>query len=102
MFTMALEADATEHDHFIITFDLLESSLQNPGCILTITGKKLFKRSRETLRCFDQTRTSGIIASPADDRAKSLFYFCSIGSAGIAWLCDCCKFQGMHVRTHEL
>ena len=45
MLTMALEADTTQHNHFIITFNFLESFLQVFDWVLCVADKKLFERA---------------------------------------------------------
>src|SRR5271169_4182558 len=44
MLTMAFEADTTQHNHFVITFDFLESFLQEFDWVLGVADKKLFER----------------------------------------------------------
>jgi hypothetical protein len=39
MLTMALEADATQHNHFVITFDFLESFLKEFDWVLGIPSR---------------------------------------------------------------
>jgi hypothetical protein len=42
---MTLEADAAQHNHFGITFDFLESFLQEFDWVLGVADKKLFERA---------------------------------------------------------
>jgi len=77
---MALEANVPQHDHFVVTFDLLEGSFQNLSRVLTVTGEKLLKRAGHASGGLDQTVTSGIFARPSDNRSHRGFDF---GSAGL-------------------
>jgi len=58
MLAMALEADATEHDHLVIAFDFLEGLLQNQCGILTIASKKILRRHEQRDREFRSIRVA--------------------------------------------
>ena len=53
MFAMALEANGTQRNHFVIPLNFLEGLLQDLDGVLTVTGKKLVVRPRHTRRRFD-------------------------------------------------
>src|SRR5512135_489556 len=48
MLAVALEANATQHNHLVIAFDFLESLFQDFDRILSIADEKLLKRARHT------------------------------------------------------
>src|SRR5664279_2214864 len=54
MLTMTLEANATQHNHFVITLDFLEGFLQEFDWVLGVAGKKLFERARHASWRLDQ------------------------------------------------
>ena len=83
MLAMALEADATEHDHLVIAFDFLEGLLQNQRGILTISGEKFFKGTRDASGSFDQSGSLWIVARPSNNRPERRFDIGSVGPTDI-------------------
>jgi hypothetical protein len=79
MLAMALEADATEHDHLVIALDFLEGLLQNQCGILTISGEKFLEGTSNASGSFDQSGSLRIVARPSNNRPERRF---DIGSAG--------------------
>jgi hypothetical protein len=79
MFAMALEGNSSEHDHFIVSFDLLEGLLQEQGGVLCVAGKVLFEGARDAGRSFEQAGAIRIVAGPADDRPQRRFDFRPVG-----------------------
>jgi hypothetical protein len=78
MLAMALEADATQHNHFVITFDFLKSLLQDFDWVLGIADKKLCERANHTRRSFNQAFSVWIIARPSNNCSKCGFDLGSI------------------------
>src|SRR5215813_2970563 len=80
MFAMALEANATQSNHFVIPFDLLECLLQNLDRVLAVAGKKFFKRARHACGSLGQTITFWIVAGPLNNAPKCRFDVGSVWS----------------------
>src|SRR6476469_5328337 len=100
MLAMALEGDAAEHDHLVITFDFLEGLLQNQSGILAIAGKKFFEGTPNASGGFDQSRSLWIIARPSNDRPKCRFDIGSVGPTDIDVFRSPPQLQRMHIRVH--
>jgi hypothetical protein len=86
--TVALEANVPQHDHFVVAFDLFEGLFQNLNGVLTVAGEEFFKRAGHASRGLDQTVTSGIFASPLDNRSHRRFDFGPAGLLDTGW----CRF----------
>jgi hypothetical protein len=97
---MALEADATEHDRFVIAFDFLEGLLQNPRRILAITSKKFLEGTSNAAGGFNQSGSLRIIARPSNNRPQRRFDISSVGPADVATFRGSPQFQYMHIRTY--
>jgi hypothetical protein len=81
MLAMALESNATQRNHLVITLDFLESLLQNLDRILGVTGKILFKCAGDASRRFDQTIAFRIVAGPSDNGSQSSLHLGSVRPA---------------------
>jgi hypothetical protein len=53
VFAMAFEADATQHDHLIIAFDLVKRLLKDRGGIVSVAYERLFECARYPSRGLD-------------------------------------------------
>ena len=78
MLAMALETNATQHDHFVIAFDFLEGLLQDLGRILGIADEKLFERALRGRKFSRKPSRSGsspvhriTVRNPASASARS-------------------------------
>jgi hypothetical protein len=100
MLAMALEAYATEHDHFVITFNFLEGLLQNQRGILAVTGEKFLEGTRNASGSFDQSGSLRIIARPSNNRPERRFDIGYVGQTDIDAFRGSPQFQCMHIRTH--
>jgi hypothetical protein len=81
MLAMALESNATQRNHLVITLDFLESLLQNLDRILGVTGKILFECAGDASRRFDQTIAFRIVAGPSDNGSQSSLHLGSVRPA---------------------
>ena len=59
MFAMVFEPNATQHNHFVVAFDFLESLLKDFDRILSVADEKLFERACHASRCLGQPSRSG-------------------------------------------
>ena len=53
MFAMAFEADAAQHDHLVIAFDLIKRLLKDRGGIVSVAYERLFECARYPSRGLD-------------------------------------------------
>ena len=79
MLAMAFEPNATQHNHFVVAFDFLESLLKDFDRVLSIADRKLLERACHASGCLGQTITLRIVAGPSNNRSKCGF---NIGSLG--------------------
>src|ERR1700730_5221570 len=84
MLTMALEANATQHNHFIITFDFLERFLQEFDWVQGVADKNPFERACHACWSLDQAFPFRIIASPSNNGSKRSFDICSVGPVNLS------------------
>jgi hypothetical protein len=102
MLAMALEADATEHDHFVIAFDFFEGLLQKQCGILAVASKEFLEGTSDASGSFDQAVSLWIISRPSNDGSERTFDIGSVGPAGL----DAFRgpprsyLQRKHVRIH--
>src|SRR5262245_22656347 len=86
MLAVAFESDAAQHDHFVVTFDFLESLLQDFDWVLSIADKKLLKRARHAGGRLGQTITLWIVTGPSNDCSK-----CSLDIGSLGPLRHCAR-----------
>src|SRR5512139_2927035 len=79
MLAMAFEPNATQHNHFVISFDLLEGLLQDFDRVLSIANKKIFERAYHASGRLSQTVTFWIVADPSNNCSKCGFDISSLG-----------------------
>jgi hypothetical protein len=98
---MALEADATEHNHLVIALGFLEGLLQNQRGILAITGEKFIEGTSDASRSFDQSGSLRIIPRPSNNRPERRFDIGSVGPTDIDAFRGSPQFERMHIRAHD-
>src|SRR5450759_832508 len=80
---VALESNAAQHNHFIITFDFFEGLLQNLNGVLSIADEKPFKRARRAGGSLYQTVPLWIVTGPSDNGSKRSLDIGSVGSLNL-------------------
>jgi hypothetical protein len=93
---MALEANATQHNHFIISFDFFERFLQEFDWVQGAADKKLFERACHARWSLDQTFAFRIIAGPSNNGPKRSFDISAVGPVNLATQRSD-LFQRMHI-----
>src|SRR5215471_4552993 len=79
VFAMGFKTDPAQQYHFIISGDLLESSLQQFLRLLAVTGKPFLIGAGDTGRRFDESLAIRIVAGPPNEGAHGLFRLCAGG-----------------------
>ncbi len=75
MFTIGLDPDIAQHDHFVVTVGLLEGAAQNVRRVLLIACEELAVGSHDTVWCSAQTFAVGIVACPTKQCTNGFFCF---------------------------
>ena len=92
MFAVAFEADATQHDHLVIAFNLVKGLLKYRGGILSIAYERLFECARYPSRVSTRPSRSGLsplqrmmVRTAASTSARSgLLPWCRVRAGSIA------------------
>lgn len=99
MFTMAFEANATQHDHLVIAFGLVEGFLQDRDGILSVAGEGFLQRSSYASGSLYQAVTLRIVARPSKDGLHRGFDFGPVGPGGMA-VHGPYRLESAHIGTH--
>ena len=83
MLAMAFEADAAQHDHLVIAFDLVEGFLQDRGRVLGVADEGFLQRASDASGSLDQAATLRIVARPSQDGSHRGFDLGPVGPAGM-------------------
>src|SRR5712671_4393189 len=96
---MTLEANAAQHDHLVVAFDLLKGPLQDLDRVLGVAGKEFLEGARDARRRVEQASPLRIVAGPTDDGADRRLDFGALGPLGL-WLRLFGPFRRGHGRIH--